>query len=206
MSDEPLGALKTPLGAIEPNVLFAGLEAAAAIWLSLVLVSDRPVVPAAFYGDWHWSVAVWALFALVGVTLLGLAVEGLAGALERLITWTKFNAHQLRPRFSTLLEEPPPSAWRDAQRWIWASPQASDEFARRRLRVLAARNTVVVMAAVTIALLVGLPTSKPLHWVSKFFIGVPAGMAVTVLFGWVWAAAQQGYNRAVRDAGIVGPP
>ena len=206
MTGDPLETLKTSLGAFEPNVLLGGLEGSLGVWLGIVLTTDHPAIPSFFTNDWHWSVAVWALLLLVGIVLVGLVVEGLAGALERLITWTGFNSHQLRSRFSRLFEEPDPGAWRDAQRWIWKSSQASTEFARRRLRLLAARNTAFVIAATTLSISIGLLANRPEDWLPTLGLVVAAGALGTALFVWVWIAAQQGYSRAVQDALRAGPP
>lgn len=206
MSSDPLEALKTPLGAFEPNVLLAGLEASLATWLGVTLVTGRYALSSIFDKPWHWSLAVWGLLLLAGIVLLGLIVEGLAGALERKITWTSFNSHKLRPRFAELLEEPDAAAWRDAQRWIWKSDQASSEFARRRLRLLAARNTAFVLIAGTITISGALVVAQPEDWAFKLVVLLPSGLLATALFVWVWVAAQQGYNRAVQDALRTGPP
>lgn len=206
MSSGPLEALKTPLGTFEPNVLLAGLEGSLASWLGFILITGRSPVPGILDDEWHWSLAIWALLLLLGVVLIGLIVEGLAGALERLVTWTEFNSHKLRPRFEKLFQEPDPSAWRDAQRWIWKSDQASSEFARRRLRLLAARNTAFVLFAATLTIGVGLFLGQPDDWFLKLGIVLPSGLFATGLFLWVWIAAQQGYNRAIQDALRAGPP
>ena len=206
MSSDPLEALKTPLGAFEPNVLLAGLEGVLAAWLGFAAIWDRSPIPEALGDPWHWSLAVWTLLLLVVIVLVGLIVEGMAGALERLITWTSFNSHELRQRFAKLFGEPDPAAWRDAQRWIWTSHQASGEFARRRLRLLAARNTTFVVLSSALALPIGLLFSQPDGWAPKAAVIFGVGIVMTALFCWVWIAAQQGYNRAVQDALRAGPP
>ncbi len=200
MSDGPLGAFKSPLGAIEPHVLMAGLEGAAASWFAVVIIGNHHPLPD-LPTEWSWSFAVWGLALLVGIVLGGFAVEGLAGALERLVTW---RSGKLRPWYSRLVHQPP--NWGPAQRWIWQSPQASDEFARRRFRLLVARNTVFVVFAFTVALAVGLPWAKPPSWICKLGIAIPAGLVTTIMFAWVWITAQQGYNRAVQDAADIEGP
>lgn len=198
MSGEPLGAFKTPLGAIEPNVLLAGLEGSGAGWLAVAVISDQPLIPALEAG-WHWSFAIWGVFILLGVFLVGLIIEGLAGALERWITW---KSGKLRPWYSNLVHQPPD--WGPAQRWIWESPQASDEFARRRLRLLTARNTAFVALALTVSLVVGLLWARPPAWPTRLGVSLVGGVLTTAIFLWVWIAAQQGYNRAVQDAANIG--
>jgi len=152
------------------------------------------------------NVTVWALIAIVAVVLVGLAVEGLAGAVERLATWTSFNSHQLRPRFTKLFGETKESDWRLAQRWIWKSAEASNEFARRRLRLLAARNTTFVLFTATLSIATGLIVERPAAWVQTLLIILNAGTLGWALFAWVWIAAQQGYTRAIQDAGRAGEP
>ncbi len=198
MTGEPLGAFKTPLGAIEPNVLLAGLEGAAAVRVAIALIGDRPLIPS-MPANWNWSFAVWGVFLLVGIVLLGLVIEGLAGALERCTTWKD---GKLRAWYSKVVQQP--ADWGPAQRWIWESPQASDEFARRRLRLLTARNTAFITLALTISLLVGLILAQPPAWRLKLAVSLVAGLAATFIFVWVWVAAQQGYNRAVQDAANIG--
>src|SRR3990172_2868861 len=99
MSDDLLEGLKTPLGTFETNVLLAGIEGCVAAWVGCSIIRGRTwlELPAL---TWDPGIAVWALIAIVAVVLVGLAVEGLAGAVERLATWTSFNSHQLRPRFT----------------------------------------------------------------------------------------------------------
>lgn len=207
MNGEALGAFKTPFGAFEPNVPLAGLEGAVAAWFGVALVADLPLIPPPFrYAEWHWSIVVWGLLVLASMVLVGLAVEGLAGAAERFMTWKGFNSYKLRSRFAKLFGEPDAAAWRDAQRWIWSSPQASDEFARRRLRLLAARNTAFVFLATTLSVTIGLLLRRPDAWLGKIGFVLFSGIPGTVIFTWVWIAAQQGYNRAVEDAGRLGPP
>jgi len=204
---EPLEALKSPMGTFEPNVLLAGMEAAAASWLAHALLSDPPsLVPTILTYRWHWSIAVWSLLALVGVVLAGLAVEGIAGAAERVLTWTSFNSHKLRPRFAALFAEPPARDWEAAQRWIWKSPEASSEFSRRRLRLLAARNTTFVLLLSTLCVTVGLALIEPSQTLCRLGIVLGGGLPGTCVFAWVWVAAQQDFNRAVLDAGKIGAP
>ena len=206
MNGDPLEALKTPLGAFEPNVLLAGLEGSLAAWLGFVLITDGEYIPKFLTQEWHWSIAVWALLLLATIVLVGLLIEGLAGALERLITWTSFNSYTLRPWFSTQFQEPDPGAWREAQRWIWKSDQAGSEFARRRLRLLTARNTAFVFFAATVSIAIGLFIRKPAEWLHTVGIVLVAGVGGTIMFLWVWVGAQRAYNRAVQDALRAGPP
>jgi hypothetical protein len=206
MSGDPLESLKTPLGAFEPNVLLAGIEGSVAVRLAYVIICDVPSFLPSALDDWRPTLVVWVLLALVVILLVGLAVEGLAGATERLVTWTSFGSHKLRPKFAKLFGEPGDAARRNAQRWIWKSAEANSEFARRRLRLLAARNTTFVLFASTLSIAVGLVGAQPENWVRTLVTVLFAGMSAGIIFAWVWVAAQQGYTRAVEDAGHVGPP
>ena len=178
----------------------AGLEGAIASWFAIATIGNHNLL-LDLPTEWSWSYAVWGLVLLVGIVLGGFAVEALAGALERLVTW---RSGKLRPWYARLVHQP--ANWGPAQRWIWRSPQASDEFARRRLRLLVARNTVFVVSALTAVLAVGLPVAKPPSWLSKLGIVIPAGLVATIIFAWVWITAQQGYNRAVQDAANIEGP
>jgi hypothetical protein len=200
MSGDALESLKAPLGAFEPNVLVAGLEALLMGWLGYSLVTNADFVPSLFAKEWHWSFAVLGLLLLVGCLVLGLIVEGLAGALERVITWTAFDSHRLRPWCARLFEAPDADAWPWAQRWIWDSDRASSEFSRRRLRLLTARNTAFVLLCGAFSTSTGLLLNRPPQWVARFAITSLAGLLATVLMLWVWVAAQQAYHRAVQDA------
>lgn len=203
MSDDLLESLKTPLGAFETNVLLAGIEGCVAAWAGCRVIRgfspfDLPPL------TWEPSLAIWALVAIVVIVLVGLAVEGLSGVLERLVTWTSFNSHKLRPAFTNLFGETTDSDWRLAQRWIWKSSEASSEFARRRLRLLTARNTTFVLFLTTVSVAVGLLIQHPSGWRRTLLIVLNGGTFSWVLFAWVWIAAQQGYTRAIQDAGRAG--
>ena len=205
MSGEPLGVFKTSLGVVEPNVVLAGLEAVAASWIAWVVITDRDLIPTMTAG-WSWIFPVWGIFVLLGIVLLGLIVEGVAGFFERVITWEdRKTPGKAKKRWSELLHEPPSDAWNGAQRWIWESPQASDEFARRRLRLLLARNSILVFVLFTLFVGIGLPIAKPSDVELRWLIAVPTGLLCSWLFYWVWIAAQQGYNRAIQDAGRISP-
>src|SRR5205809_7948097 len=74
----PANALTAPLGAMEPNVIIAGLEAAVAIWTARAALLGEPLIPC-ITSDWRWSYVLVAIAALLGIVLLGLAVDGVAG-------------------------------------------------------------------------------------------------------------------------------
>jgi len=204
MSEVPLGSFKTPLGAIETNVVLAGLEAAAAIWVAWALLADVSLIPRLADQNWQWSFALWGIFLLLGVVVLGFAVEGLAGALERFLIIRE--GGWLRSRYNHFVPQPTDEAWQAGQRWIWKSPQASDEFARRRLRLLTGRNTACVTLLLMLSLIVGLPFARPDDWFLKLVIAVAAGIPATALFVWVYIGAHEAYNRAIQDSSNIGLP
>ena len=205
MTGEPLGALRTPLGAIEVNVLVAGVEAAVAGWLGFALITGESIIPEVNL-EWSWVFALWGVVILVGLVLLGFAVEGLAGALEWLLTrrWWGKDRGKLWPRYEKWIRYSD-IGWTPAQRWIWESPQASDEFARRRLRLLIAGNTTFVSLVLTLNL-VFWPLFNGARWSTGLLSALLAGLVATMIFAWVFMSAQRGYNVAITDAGKIGPP
>lgn len=194
MASGPEQTLTGHIGSIEPNVVTAGLEGAVALWL--MIPSIRPDLPA----EWRWNLAVYGVVALLGILVLGLAVEGLAGILEYLTTrrlWGKNRGEVWDWYRSVVLL---PSSWGPGQRWMWQSPQAGQEFARRRLRLLTSRNTAFVLLVLTVHFTV---SSRAIisQW-ADLLVGVLA----TALFVFLWLSAHRGWNRAVADAGSIGPP
>ena len=127
--------------------------------------------------DWQWVYAVWAVLALVGLLLVGLAVEGLAGLAERAITR---KSGRLRPWYIKATN--PPADWGNGQLWIWRSPQAADEFARRRLRILVCRNTWFLLASLTAFGLTGLVWQRGPDWCLRALILAIGGTASSALF------------------------
>ncbi len=187
-SSEPL---TNALGAIEPNVVIAGLEGAAVAWIAYAVHTGAPLTPT-FPNPWQWFYAIYAVFAVLAIILLGLAVEGLVGLLELLTTpgllkWSWYK------RFVGVV---PDSG--SAQRWAWKSPQASQEFTRRRLRILTTRSTAFCLLILTLALGFAMCWRGP-----SFQFGVLAltSMLFTALFVFLWWSAQSGWNNAVREAG-----
>ena len=199
----PLGAFSTPLAAVEPNLLIAGIEATAAVqaWCWLVLNARfLPALPASA-SDWQWIYAVYAVAALVGLFLLGLAVEGLAGLVERAVIRKGEN---LRDWYVHATH--PPDDWGKGQLWIWKSRQAADEFARRRLRILVSRNTWFPTATLTVVGLAGLLWCRGPDWVVRTALLLVLGAGTTALFFWLWVSANAGWHKAVADASAIGEP
>ena len=143
---------------------------------------------------WHWSFAFYAVLGFLGVIIAGFVLEAVAGFIELLIEWgiTRplwgAKGETLRKWYRKYIEQPDPKNAARAQKWIWKSAQAYQEFSRRRLRILFARNTAIFLFLFT------------LFWLSLvswsfclFFVGL-SGSAV---FAWLWIDAQKGWNRAV---------
>lgn len=137
-----LGSAST-WAALEFNVLVAGLGAVPWIAVAVALVGVDLSAPP---DEWKWWYAPAGLAAIVALFLLGLAIEGVAGLLENCIARREWKW------YSPCRENQ--KAWGSAQRWIWKSPQASVEFARRRVRILVARNTALNTLVFTMALAV----------------------------------------------------
>lgn len=194
-----------PFGAIEPNVLIAGLEGLAVAWVGVCAILGAPLSPA-LPDEWKWSYLLSAIVALLGVLLTGLAVEGLAGLLEILITRhlrgeRKGELHDWYRRATN-----PPENWGQAQRWMWKSELANREFARRRTRLLVARNTALCLIALTLLLGIASAAQRPPWWGLWLVADLLGGALLVWLFGWLWLSAHEGWHRAVRDAGEIGPP
>lgn len=192
-----------PLGVLELNVFIAGVEAVA--WL-LVLRAlfgwPLPDMP----DKWAWWLAPAGAVAVLGLSVLGLAVEGTAGITERLVTRKGGLTDKLLARgelydwYARATNHPDADKWRDAQRWIWTSPQAAAEYGRRRLRILVARNTTfnILVLTFTAPVLVGREFGYPIA-----LLTVLGGTVLTALFGFVWIDANRTYHRAIADAGAV---
>lgn len=187
------GGLSGPLGALEFNVLVAGIEgllwigvAVAAFWDGALTL--RPP------DEWKWWYVPATLIAFAGLFVLGLAVEGLAGLFESRIacrcSW-----------YDPCREDP--AVWRGAQRWAWKSPQASVDFARRRLRILTCRNTAFNSLVLTLVVLLFFAIRRPDDWPMMMLISIVAGSLLTLLFTYAWVNACGGMRRAASDAGSV---
>jgi hypothetical protein len=201
VNNGPLGVLSTPLAAVELNLLVAGIEAAATVQTWRWLVFNTPIVPP-LPAAWQWGFAVYAVFGLIGIFLLGLGVEGLAGLLERAVT--RKPGGELYSWYVKATK--PPATWGHGQLWIWKSPQAADEFARRRLRILVTRNTWFLTTCLTLSGLVGLLCHHGPEWQVRALILGPLGILATALFFWLWVSANEGWHKAVADASMIGPP
>jgi len=171
----------------------AGLEGAVTFWIIRWAFHDYALVPEVS-GEWRWFYAALAVVALVGLVVLGLAVEGLAGALEYLTTrklWGS-NRGSLWGWYTGATAHPTRDKWLAAQRWIWELPGANREFTRRRTRILVARNTAFLLLVLAVTLGVA----------GRGGIAFVCGLAFA-LFVWVWLSANRAYHRAVTEAGDI---
>ena len=89
---------------------------------------------------------------------------------------------------------------------MWKSPQASQEFARRRLRILVSRNTWFLVAVTWLCAVVGLVARHPQAWFGTVVLFTVVCVPTSMLFGWLWLRAHYAWNKAVADAGTVGEP
>jgi hypothetical protein len=197
----PLSPFSTPLGKLEVNLLVAGLEAAVGCWIVFAVLTRRSLIPSPA-ADWSWLFALYALLAFVALFLLGLAWESLAGLGTDLVI--KKRGGDYRQWYVTKVK--PPDDWGPGQRWMWKSSQAATEFARRRTRILVSRNTAFSFACFGLVLALMLPFVRPPMWGWWFAGSIIGGLSGASLFGWSWLSAHEAWNRAVRDAGDIGPP
>lgn len=196
-----LSGVGTPFGALELNVFVAGLEALAWLLPLRSALWNLPLLPH-LTDTWKWWYGAALFVAVLGLFVLGLAVEGLAGLIEQWITRTADAAtgkRKLREWYSRATEYTD-AGWVHAQRWIWNSPQASAEFGRRRIRILVAHNTAFNAAVCTVAWLLYLVAAIPPNWGRLFQGTLSIGALLTWLFLHVWTDAHRAFHYAVRDA------
>jgi len=197
-SDTPQSALSASLTAVEANVIIAGVEAVTVCWVLYRANLDQCLIPDVA-PEWHWSLAFYAIGGLLGIVIAGLALEGVAGLMESLITHPLWGRARKDPWkwYSNFTKIPDSSNSAKAQKWIWKSAQAYQDFSRRRLRILVARNTAMAIFLLTIGWLVVVPHS---------FWPVVLGFLAFALFVWLWLDAQKGWNVAVNRVNELGEP
>lgn len=201
----PQSSFISSFDAVEPNVVIAGLEGVAVAWIAYAVLAGVPLAPK-FPDGWKWSYTVYAIFGTLGILVLGLMVEGLADLFERGVTRKLWGSQRGKWRGWYNKFTKPPSDWGRAQRWMWKSPQASHEFARRRLRLLVARNTTFCLLVLTGIIAVAICLQRPHWWFCVLIIEIAAGLCFTTLFMWIWFRAQRGWNKAIREAGEIKAP
>ena len=194
----PQNAVSASLASIEANVVIAGVEAVTGIWVIYRARTGQCVIPD-LADTWHWSFAFYAVLGFLGFIIAGFALEAVAGFIEQLITRPLWGgkSEEAWDWYRKCTEQPDSVHTAMAQKWIWKSVQAYQEFSRRRLRILVARNTATFLFLFTLFWLIFV--SRSLWLLLGLF-----GFAV---FTWLWLDAQKGWNRAVNITGqIKGDP
>lgn len=194
----PQNAVSASLASIEANIVIAGVEAVTGIWVIYRAHTDQCIIPS-LPDTWHWSFSFYAVLGLLGIVVAGFALEAAAGLLERAISRPLYGDQKemLRKWYGKYTQAP-----RDdqdvsrAQKWIWKSPQAYQEFTRRRLRILVARNTATFLLLLTV------------FWpfLVEWSLWLLLGLSGSAMFAWLWFDAQKGWNRAVAVAEKLGEP
>lgn len=193
----PQNAVSASLASIEANVVIAGVEAVTGTWLIYAAHTDQGFIPE-LADTWHWSFAFYSVLGFLGVIVAGFALEGAAGLIERVITrplWGR-NSETAWKWYRTYTKQPDPKHAAKAQYWIWKSPQAYQEFSRRRLRILVARNTATFLLLFAVCWLLSVSWSP---WLL-------AGLFGATMFAWLWLDAQKAWNLAVNMADQLGEP
>lgn len=193
----PQNEVSASLVAIEANIVIAGIEAVTAIWVVGRLHVGQSIFPS-FPDTWNWSFSLYAVLGFLGIVVAGFGLEAIAGLLERAISRPLFfgKKEELRDWYRNCVEAPERQATVLAQKWIWKSAQAQQEFTRRRLRILVSRNTSVVLLLLTLSWLC------LIGWSFWLFLGLFGSVA----FAWLWLDAQVGWNRAAKMAEELGEP
>lgn len=194
-----------PASSFEANVIVAGIEGAAVAWIGYTSIAGRSVVPT-LPDNWHWFFAFYVAIGVVAIALLGLVVEGLTGLTEFVVVKYQRGERrgELREWYETRTLQP--KDWGPAQRWMWTSPQAAQEFSRRRLRLLICRNTAFCLGILTVLLIAGFAVQRPWHWAWYALLSAVGGFLAVWLFGWLWIDTHRDWNRAVRDASKLDQP
>jgi len=193
----PQNAVSASFASIEANIVIAGVEAVTGLWVIYAAHTDQCVIPD-LADTWHWSFAFYAALGFLGIIVAGFALEATAGLIERVITrplWGS-NSKTTWKWYCTFTSQPDPKHAAKAQKWIWKSPQAYQEFSRRRLRILVARNTA------TFLLLSALCWGLFVSW-SPWLL---AGLFWAAMFAWLWLDAQKAWNLAVNMTDQIGEP
>lgn len=178
MNEEPK-QIGTSLLSIEANVLIAGFEFFAGLWI-LYATAQEQWVPASF--GLGWSTAentVYAVYALLAVVIAGFTVEGVAGILEDKVV-SRWSCYANTKRKGTFTSE------------------AYKNFSRRRLRILVARNTACCFVLLTIGL-VGTFVAKCNFLAVALTLLV--GFLASVLFGYLWIDARKGLKSEFMSTG-----
>ena len=198
-NEVPQSAISASLTSVEANVVIAGVEAVTGIWLVYRLHFGQLLLPQ-LAETWHWSFAFYAVLGFFAIVISGFTLEAIAGLLERAIVRPLWGSKRevLRQWYCNYTKQPEVKNMAKAQKWIWKSAQANQEFSRRRLRILCARNTATFLLLLTLACLIFVKCGP--CWIPL------AGLMGTLVFGWLWLDAQKGWNMAVSVAEELGEP
>lgn len=185
---------------IEASIIIAGLEGVALGW---TLFHERGIsqkvlctITTGFLpklgSDWS-NIAVYGIYAVLAVIVVGFIIEGLAGILETAIRyrlwgegekywdWYSGDANNAKAK-------------EQAQRWIWKSDIAYKDFSRRRLRILVTRNTACCFFILTLG---SISVVNPYVLALLTFI--------TALFVYLWHDARKGLRNDITNAGRIEP-
>lgn len=177
MSDESQ-QVGSSLLAIEANVIIAGLQGVALVWIICTLLTTQQIyLPSDFGLDWSGGeYAIYGIYAVLAVVMVGFAVEGLAGFIEE-----KFVSH-----WKCYIDTKAPE---NSKQYIWKSDQTHKDFSRRRLRILVARNTAFLFVLLSICLTIIFVTKYRFIEVLVVLLG---GAFFSVLFTYLWIDARKG--------------
>lgn len=192
--DAPQNAVSASLASIEANVVIAGVEAVAGIWAIYRAQTGQCVIPDFAGNTWHWSFAFYAVLGFLGVIIAGFALEAVAGLVEQVITRGRNEAP--REWYRKYTKYPSLKNVAKAQEWTWKSAHAYQEFSRRRLRILVARNTATFLLFFTLSWLLFVSRS----------LWLLGGLFGSAMFAWLWLDAQKGWNLAVNITEQLGEP
>lgn len=181
--DEEQKQIGTSLLSVEANVLIAGIECFATLWVLSATWQDS-WVPPAFGSGWSTAEnAVYATLALLAIMLAGFALEGVAGLIEDKLAsrWNRYRNTKLKSKLNvhSLISD------------------AYKDFSRRRLRILVARNTACCLLLLTIGLVVIFIAKCNLIAVG---LALLTGFLFTPLFGYLWLDARRGLKNQFASA------
>jgi hypothetical protein len=186
-SDVSQNAVSASLASIEANVVIAGVEAATGVWVIYAARTGQCFIPE-LANSWHWSFAFFAVLGFLAIIVAGFALEAAAGLIEQAIKVLRW--------YRIYTKQPDLVHTAKAQKWIWKSSQAYQEFSRRRLRILVARNTATFLLLFTVSWLLFVSWS----------LWLLAGLSGSVMFAWLWFDAQKAWNLAVNMTNQLGEP
>ncbi len=184
----PQNAVSASLAAIEANVVIAGVEAVIGIWVIYAAHTNQCVIPD-LADTWHWSFAFYAVLGFLVVIVAGFALEAAAGLMEEVLKMLQW--------YRSYTKQPDLAHTAKAQKWIWRSPQAYQEFSRRRLRILVARNTAAFLLLFAVSWLLCV------SWSPSLLAGL---LVAAMMFAWLWLDAQKAWNLAVNITDKLGEP